>query len=255
MKRIVDASVFCGCWPFRSLPRRAPEELKAHLRRNGISRAWVAAAEAILCPDPMQANGPFFSAVEGDDFFVPVAIINPTLGTWRRDAETCLRKRGARAVKLVPNYHRYELSDPRVSDLAAFAARGGVPVCIQVRMMDERAHHPLMKVPAVPPDDIAALAGRHPGTRFLACSPYGGQLEKLSEAPNVWAEISFVESDRALRAAVEAMGPGRVVFGSHSPLLYFQAEAAKLDVDPAEVAPGVVNAVRESNAAALLGRA
>jgi len=130
-----------------------------------------------------------------------------------------------------------------------------VPVCIQLRMMDERSHHPLMKVPPVPPDEVASFAGRHPDVRFLACGAYGHNLKSLSHAANVWAEISLVESGQALKSAVEALGPERVVFGSQTPLLYFEAVAAKLDVDPIDVPPAVVDAVREANALALLGGA
>jgi len=72
---------------------------------------------------------------------------------------------------------------------------------------------------------------------------------------NVWVELSLVESGRALSGALEAMGPERVVFGSHSPLMYFEAVAAKLDVDPADVPPEVVDAVRSHNASALLSGA
>ena len=48
------------------------------------------------------------------------------------------------------------------------------------------------------------------------------------------------------------MGPGRLVFGSHSPYQYLAAMLAKLDVDPRDVAPEAVEAVRGSNAEALL---
>ena len=190
-----------------------------------------------------------------DGFFVPVAIVDVTLATWRRDAERCLQKWGCRALKLVPNYHGYELSDPRVSELVTVAREADVPVCVQMRMMDERAHHPLMKVPGVVAADVANLAQRHPDARFLACGAYQHDLLGLSESPNVWAEISSVESGRALRSAVAVMGPDRLVFGSHSPFYYFEAVLAKLNVDPADVPPETVLAVREVNARALLGEA
>lgn len=253
MSTIVDTSVFCGYWPFRHLPHRTPEALEEHLARHGVGQAWVAATEAVLCPDPMQVNEPLFEAIDGDDFFVPVAIVDVTLGTWRRDIETCLGNWNCRAVKLVPNYHQYALADPRVADLVAIAGEADVPVCVQLRMTDERSHHPLMVVPGVPAADISALAREHPQARFLACGAYRTDLKELADAPNVWTEMSFVESHLSLRTAVEAMGFERVVFGSHSPFHYFEAMAAKLDVDPADVPPEQVHAVRESNAAVLLG--
>lgn len=254
---LIDTSVFCGAWPFRWLRQRSAAELKAHLHPHGVEQAWVASAEAILYPDPMQGNEPLLMAVQGDPFFVPVAVLDPTLATWRRDAEACL-KLGARAFKLVPNYHSYSLADPRADGVASLARQAGAVVCVQMRMMDERAHHPLMKVPGVPAADVAGLAGRHPEVRFLACAAYQAELKAL-RAPNLWVEISFIESGRALPAAAAALGWEQLVFGSHSPFFYFAAIAAKLDVDPADLPPAAtkdpVAAVRARNAAVLLGAA
>ena len=257
MDGIIDTSVFCGYWPFRNLPQRTPQALKAHLQAHGVRQAWVSATEAILFPDPMQANEPLFEAISGDPFFLPVAIIDPTLATWRRDATACLGKWGCRALKMLPNYHSYELGHtlPAAAHLVGLAQEAEVPMCVQMRMMDERSHHPLMKVPGVPAEDLVGLASRYPEARLLACGALRPQLPTLAQAPNIWAEVSMVEAGRTLWAAVEAMGPERIVFGSHSPFIYFEAVAAKLEADPVDVAPRIVDAVRESNAATLLGEA
>ena len=252
MNTIIDTSVFCGYWPFRSLSIRTPEALKAFLQGHGVGQAWVAATEAVLYPDPMQGNEPLLEAVAGDDFFVPVAVIDVTLATWRRDALTCLERWGCRAFKLLPNYHQYDLSHPRVADLVDLAENAQVPVCIQVRMMDERGHHPLTKVPGVPLEQLIPLARRHLDARFLVCGVYYRELASLADATNVWAEISLVERERPLKIAVDTLGPERVVFGSHSPFIYFEAVAAKLNPEPGDVAPEVVQAVRADNAVALL---
>ena len=137
--------------------------------------------------------------------------------------------------------------------LVALAQEANVPVCIQIRMMDERTHHPLMKVPGVSPEDLVGLACRHAEARFLACGALRSELPALAKAPNVWVETSLIEGGRSLRIAVDALGPEKVVFGSHSPFLYFEAMAAKLDADPVDVSPEVVRAVAEGNAAMLLG--
>jgi len=253
MSGLVDTSVFCGYWPFRCLAQRTPEALEGHLQSKGVIQAWVAATEAILYPDPMQANEPLFEAISGDGFFVPVAILDVTLATWRRDAERCLRKWGCRALKLAPNYHGYELSDSGVSELLTVAREADIPVCVQMRMMDERAHHPLMKVPGVPAADVVRVAQGDPEVRVLACGAYRHDLPELSEASNVWVELSSVEGGQTLRSAVETMGAEKLVFGSHSPFYYFEAVLAKLDVAPSDVSAETVLAVREANARALLG--
>ena len=252
MQQLIDASVFCGCWPFRPLRFRTPTLLKERLRKGGVSQVWVSAVEAILYPDPLEANEPLFEAIRSDDFFVPVAITDPTLASWREDAGFYLEKFGCKALKLVPNYHGYEVEDYCVDDAAAFAREADMPLCVQIRVMDERAHHPLMKVPPVPAGQIATLARRHPDVRFLACGAYRGDLSELSKAPNLWVEISLVEGAQTIVEAVQSMGPRRVVFGSHSPFLYLRATLAKLEAGTGEVAPEVVEAVRAANARELM---
>jgi uncharacterized protein len=252
MNGLVDTSVFLGHWPFRPMDRHTPDGLKAHLASRGVTRAWAASAEAILLPDPMLANEPLLAALADDLFYAPVAIVDVSLATWERDASRCLCELGARALKLTPNYHSVGLTDSRVSELADVAREANAPVCVQMRMMDERGHHPLMKVAAVPADGLAELAGRHPDVRFLACGAYLAELATLAPARNIWAEISFVEAGQTLRAALEVMGADRLVFASHSPLCYFEPAAVKLDPHPDDVAPEDVAAVGGRNASELL---
>lgn len=248
----IDVSVFLGNWPFRAHAQRTAAQLKAYLSAQGITQAWIASASAILYPDPMQGNEPLAAEAGDDPFFVKAAVVDPTLATWERDAARCLDRWGFRAVKLFPNYHGYTLDDPRARRLAAMCAERNAPLCIQIRMMDERGHHPLMKVPAVPVDSVAELARAVPQVRILACGAYHAELGKLRAAANVWAETSFVESGHTLRNAVQALGPGRLVFGSHTPLLSFGAGAAKLDVPEGDIEPAVIDRVRAENARELL---
>ncbi|MBI3831009.1 MAG: amidohydrolase family protein [Planctomycetes bacterium] len=253
MNPVTDTSVFSGQWPFRKLPYRTPGELKEHLSGRGVREAWVSSLDAILYPDPMHGNVPLAETVARDPFFVPVAVLDVTLAKWRRDARECLEQREFRALKLTPNYHSYPLTDPNAAALADLAGEAGVPVCIQTRMMDERAHHPLMKVPQVPASEIAALARRHPRTRFLACAADNGMLKAFAGIENLWSEISFVENRNTLFKAIGVVGASRLVFGTHSPLLYFEASAAKLDSDPEDVSAEQLETVCVKNATELLG--
>jgi uncharacterized protein len=181
-----------------------------------------------------------------------VPILNLTLNTWRRDLEDCVKRFGVHAVKLTPNNHQLELADRRADELCDFAAEKKLNVCVQMRMMDERTHHPLMKVPAVPAAELAALAARHPCTQFVACGIYNGELVKIRDASNVTVEISMVESGQSLINALPNTGPERLVFGSHSPLLYFESALAKLNVDPQFVPGAQIAAIASGNARRLL---
>ena len=179
--------------------------------------------------------------------------LNPTLPAWRRDAEECLDKLGARALKVFPNYHGYALTDARAAKLAELCARRNVPLCVQLRMQDERGHHPLVKVPGVPLADVKALHERVPAARLLACAAYVKEMKELQGLPNLWAEISHAEWELSLASALERCAPEYLVYGSHAPLHYPEAEVAKLAVPEAEFPAATLEAVRAGNAQRLLG--
>lgn len=253
MSQLIDTSLFYGSWPFRAHLNRTPGELKAFAAAHGVKQAWIASAPAILYPDPMQGNELLFGDVGEDPFFIKVAVIDVTLATWKRDLHRSLTTQGCRVVKLLPNYHQVDVKDPRVRELAEICSEMSVPIAIQLRMMDERGHHPLMKVPGVPAGAIVQLANEVPQARFLACGAYHGDLGQFKDAPNLWAELSFVESGHALVKALAAMGPDRLVFGSHTPLLNLAAQIAKLDAPAADVEPAIAEKIRTRNAQILLG--
>ncbi|MCW8130835.1 MAG: amidohydrolase family protein [Planctomycetota bacterium] len=251
MSGLVDTSAFCGHWPFRRLECSVPADLKARWTDLGIREAWVAPFEGVLYQDPQTANEALAEALRGDPFFVQAGAIDLTQPAWRHDAEACVKDLGCGLIKLFPSYHRFELGDARADELAAWAAEARVPVCVQLRMQDERGHHPLVKVPAVKPEDLAAWAQRCPRTRFLACGGYLGDLKKLAGLANLWAETSFVENGNSLPAAMEAFGAERLVFATHGPLYYPGAGAAKVAADEQDVPSAVQDAVWSGNAARL----
>lgn len=251
MSALIDTSVFCGGWPFRRLHDATPGELKPRLQALGVTEAWIAPFEGMLYQDPMQANEVLAKTLNRDPFFVQAGVVDVSQATWRQDARACIKDLSCGILKLFPQYHRYALNDPRVDQLCGWAADEGIAVCMQLRMQDERGQHPLVKVPGVPSEELAALALRCPRTKFLACAGYLRDLKILREHNNVWAETSYVETGNALKDAVDAMGGERLVFGSHSPLFYAGASAAKLNVDAKDVSGAVLQAVSSGNAAAL----
>jgi uncharacterized protein len=249
---LVDTSVFTGSWPFRYLKHSSLPELKAHLLDRGVTQAWVADCSSIFQQDPMPANEALLTALKDDGFFVPQALIDVSLRTWREDLRACRERWGCRIVKLTPGYHQYQLNDPRAGELAALAGESSLLVSIQMRMVDERAQHHAVKVSPVSAADVVALAERHPQTRFLACGAWRSDLQTLQAASNIWVEISSIESGDTVREAIEIFSPLRLVFGSHSPLYYFEAVAAKLDIERDEREERMLADLANGNAKRLL---
>jgi predicted TIM-barrel fold metal-dependent hydrolase len=231
-----DASAFVGNWAFSLAPTITATDLIARLRAVGITGAAFAPIEAVLAPEPMAANRRLLAELAaGPESFVRVTlpILNPSLPGWEADFATCLEMGGpmVRGIKVTPNYHDYTLDSPSITALARRCAMQQIALCIQVRMGDERSHHPLMKVPAVPPAAVAEFAGRHDSLPILVCGAYMSELAAYREYPNVSAELSFVESGWLLRDALGFLGGDRLLLGTHAPLHMAAAGMAKLSSD------------------------
>jgi predicted TIM-barrel fold metal-dependent hydrolase len=263
-----DASVWSGRWPFAPVGASLAA-LERELAAQGAEGALVSPAEAVLAPEPQAENLALLAAVRrrrrGFGWLV-AAVVDPSRAGWQEAAERCLAL-GARCLKVLPGYHMYPVVEggtyagdaPWVAEaaragrqglwgLCRLAAARGVPLAVQMRLQDERGHHPLMRVPGLPAAEVAALAAEHPDARFLACGAYLRDLGPLGAAPNVWVETSFVEGHDTLAQAVTRVPPERLLAGTHAPLFCPGAGVAKLEAAtvPAEVREAVarVNARR-----------
>jgi uncharacterized protein len=236
-----DASAFVGAWPFGLYKHVTAKDLALRLENAGFSEAAVSPLEAVLQPDPMPANRSFLAAIGEPTAIplIPVPVVNPAMGTWHAQLTELEHLLGGElpAVKVLPNYHLYGLDERRLNDLSSELTEKSVPICVQIRMADERTHHPLMIVPSVSPEAINAYATRFPQLRVLVCGAYLRELGAYRNRPNVAVELSFVESGHLLSDTLVILGPDRVAIGTHSPLHTATAGAAKLDSDelPKEV--------------------
>ena len=233
---MLDASAIVGSWPFLDTTGNTLESLAAKLTEVGVRGAALAPAESILHPEPMAGNRRLIAAARA--YRGPLAahltpIIDPSLPIWREHLDACVREGGPAlaGIKILPNYHVYPADSAPVHELAEALEARGLTLCIQVRMFDERSHHRLMRVPPVAAAEIVRLASAHPRLPILVCGPYIRELSEYKAAPNVSAEMSFVESGRTLQEALAALGPDRLLMGTHAPLLYPAAGVAKVDAD------------------------
>jgi predicted TIM-barrel fold metal-dependent hydrolase len=227
----LDSDVLMGHYPFRQFPydNRDPARLKHYLQSKGIARACVSSLHALFYTDPQQGNDEHLSIVAGDDFFIPVAVVNPSLPNWRRGLEKSRQRYGVTMVRLTPSYHVYDLAAPLALECVQELASQGLLVSIVKRIEDERMHHPPMKVAAVANGSIlaAAAAVDHP---LLIQGAYLGELSELATAPNLRFDIAFVETIDTLARATQIVPPSRLLFSSHAPFFYPEAAISKVQL-------------------------
>jgi hypothetical protein len=223
---IIDCNVGFGAWPFARFAEDTPHRLDRLLEREGIGRALVSSAEAILYEEPEECNVALERKLERYPRLVPVPVASPRV----KSAQAILARPGIKAVKLIPNYHAYTLTDERAVALCARAAERGLPVMVQMRVEDERSHYELLKVPGVPVEDIVALARRLPNLTVVALCPYFAEAVRLAAVPNVYVDIAFAENLDTLGQLCAKVPAAKILFGTHSPWLYPRAARAKLEL-------------------------
>ncbi|MBM3239485.1 hypothetical protein FJZ31_24595 [Candidatus Poribacteria bacterium] len=230
---MIDINTFIGHWPFRRLPATIPNELWDLLQVHGIERALVSPIEGIFYEEPQIANEMLASQLDGRPELRQVAVLNPTLANWERSLRQCCEKYHIAAVKLHPNYHTHRLEDSPARDLLSAVGEAGLPVIIQLRVNDTRSHHQLMQVPDVPVADVIAAAEKMQQVNIVLGGIKWGEAQgnaaKITALPNLWLDISQMETMDGLRRMIDACGTEKLLFGTHAPFFYVRSAIIKLD--------------------------
>ena len=222
---IIDTNLSLFQWPFRRLPLDDTALLIKKMRTLGITRGWVGSLEAILHRDIASVNGRLTGVCAKYPELTPIGSVNPTLSDWQGDLSRCLKEYKMPGVRLHPGYHGYTLADRSFTQMLEQATKAGLFVQIAVTMEDPRTQHSRMRVPDVDLAPLPELMGDHPGARvqLLNLRPRGAQIDSLAKIPGVYLDTARVEGTDGVPALLEKMPRGRVLFGTHAPVLIPEA--------------------------------
>lgn len=225
---LIDTNVHLGPWPFAEQSVKTGRDLMRLLMAQGIDRALVSPLDAAFLPDPLPANRRLLAAVKTTPALVPVPIVNPSLGHWREQLEFCVRA-DVRAVKLLPNYHHYRLTDRRVTEFMTALAPTRLKLVINIRLQDERTSYFALRIKGVPTAELATFLARHPDQHPLLTGLQLPALKTLAaQRTNFSADLSFCEWHDTVANVLTALPAARLLFGSGAPLLCPRAQADKL---------------------------
>lgn len=231
--QMTDLNCDCGPFAFREHAVTTAAELREALRALGITRAVVGSAAAITYASPHPANERLAAelAALADPALVPAAVLNPHYPGAPADLQRCADL-GFRALKLYPTYHAYDVTSHETLRLMEEAGERGWPVLLNVRVEDERHHHPLMQVAPLPMEAAITAARNVPGVKIVLCSGNNGEIARfLGEVArdDVYAELSWIKGPlNATEDLVEKVGSRQLLFGSHLPFSMAQTALAKV---------------------------
>ncbi len=225
---LIDTNVNLGSWPFTFTPARTAAQLVKHLAASGIDRALVSHFGAVFQPDPMPSNRTLFAAVTRTPDLVPIPVINLRLANWRDQLAECQAAKVC-AVKLVPNFNNYRLTDPVVGEFMGTLAKTKLRLVINFRYEDERHRYFALDIKGVPIADVEKFLRRYPQQQVLFTGIYRPDLKELAKAyPNFSAEISFCEWHNTLEDLLKTIPARRLMLGTCTPMLSTRGEVEKL---------------------------
>lgn len=217
-------------WHVRLVPvPGSGDRLLAVMDDCGIDRAAVAAGGTIdlrRLSRQLVEGGHVVNDADNDavlrvceksaDRLVPVYFANPHRPA-RRYRERAAEFAG---LEISPAVHGARLDDPVVGELVATAAGFGHSVYVVC-----------LSQPGAAVSDLVALARRFPDVTFVLGHTGVGNIDfygidLVAGSPNVVVETSGGYTS-VLSAAVEVLGPARVLFGSEFPLQHPSVELAK----------------------------
>jgi hypothetical protein len=266
---IVDVNINLSRWPTRRLSRDDTASLVGHLRTHGVVEAWAGSFDGLLHKDLAAVNVRLADECRSHTSIrlVPFGSINPVLPDWEEDLRRCVEQHHMPGIRLHPNYHGYKLDHPAFARLLKLAAERRLLVALAVIMEDERTMHPLLRVPSVNLDPLAALVTQTPGLRLILLNalsgwpPPGGKgrdqagsrgnaLITLLRSGEVYVEIAMLERVAGVANLLNEVPLERVLFGSHAPFFYF--ESAQLKLKESALRAEQLKALQEENARRLI---
>jgi predicted TIM-barrel fold metal-dependent hydrolase len=276
---LIDINAYVGHWPFKQLQYNSCASRLNRMNRFGIDISVVSNLNGVFYKNTQQANVELFNELMSDRQssrrFIPFAVINPIYAGWRDDLENCITGMGMKGIRVYPQYHDYDITDPRFVELVKIARDRGVPVAIDIRMVDSRQRS-WMDIPVfdynapVKTDiifkewnlqNIVPIIREVPDAKYIivnlanSISLNDGETDLIRKA-NVVFDTSgrAIMGDDTLSELLKRFGNEKFAFGSHSPVLDYLTGLLRIEsMNISEADEGTKELLRSGNAIRIIG--
>ncbi len=255
--QLFDINTATGHWPFRKLPINTVSELQDHLEKRGVDGAAVVNINAVFYKNCQDANLELYDWIGSqNNFFTGIATINPFYPKWDKDLTEAVAKYHFRGLRLIPQYHDYQLND-LPEKVPQMAAALDIPIFISHRIVDVRQKHWMDTDKAIDFSEVYNLCQRHPKTKVVftesITSANNFENKNMKECPNLFLEISRMRSTcgQQLSKIAAKIGCDRLLFGSGSP--FKETTPSIIKLQQANLTESEKKAIAAENAVTLLG--
>lgn len=231
---IVDLNAHIGHYPFRRLRHNSPEGLIALMDRWGTDRVVVSNLDSLIYRNTAAGNSDLATAVKsGNGRLIGVATIDPTYAGWEADLERALDEWGFKAVRLMPNYHHYDLEDRATGRLLRKLADRDVPVVFHQSFEDSRQKHLWDQSGELSLNQIVSVASAFDGLRVIYLNGQslgeGRELAREGRLLMCWSRMKALLMPE-IQKTIEAAGNRAIAFGTGIPLYDPATSLLKLEV-------------------------
>jgi predicted TIM-barrel fold metal-dependent hydrolase len=251
---LIDVNTWIGHWPFRQLRHNTASALVRRMDQRGIDRSVVASIHGVLYKNVHLANEELSKETRRfGDRLIPFASLNPLYPGWEEDLRRCAEDLGLCGLRLYPQYHGYELTDPASLELIDAATELGWPLQVPMRIVDRRQRHPWDLASDLTPNDFQAILRARPKARWMFLNALGLDGSRLPAESNFLVEISRMASvlQRNIQEMITAAGAGRLAFGTG--MAFNVPDPALLKLEVLDTSKAVKEKIAWKNAAKMLG--
>jgi len=273
---LLDINAYVGHWPFKQLQYNTCSNLLERMNNYGVDVSVISNLNGVFYKNTQSANEELFNEIDSDkrfkDRFIPFAVINPIYAGWREDLDICISKMGMKGLRLYPQYHDYEITDPSFVELVKLARDRGLPVAIDIRMVDSRQRS-WMDIPVFDSNapvkkdiitkewaviNIVPIVKEVPDAKYIIVNVANSiRLSDEDQEVIKKSDLLFDTSGRAvsnLPELIKRFGKEKFAFGSHAPILDYLSGRIRIEsMSEDEADEATKELLRYGNAKRLIG--
>jgi predicted TIM-barrel fold metal-dependent hydrolase len=276
---LIDINSYIGHWPFKQLKYNSCSSRLERMNRFGVDISVISNLNGVFYKNTQPANIELYNELKSDSQFrsrfIPFAVINPIYAGWRDDLENCVTNMGMKGIRVYPRYHDYGITDPLFIELVQMARDRGLPVAIDIRMVDSRQRSwmdiPVFDYNAVIKTDIIfkewnlnniiPIIRSVPDARYIIVNlansiRLSDDDTELIRKANVVFDTSGREimGNEMLGVLLERFGREKFAFGSHSPILDYLTGLLRIEsMNKSEADEETKELLRSGNSKRIIG--
>jgi predicted TIM-barrel fold metal-dependent hydrolase len=272
---LLDINAYVGHWPFKQLQHNTCSKLLDRMNRFGVDVSVISNLNGIFYKNTQSANEELYEELKSDkrfrDRFIQFAVINPIYAGWKDDITACVDRMEMRGLRIFPQYHDYDLTDPSLIELVKIARDKGLPVAIDIRMVDSRQKS-WLDIPKFEPREVkydiislewqlrnvVPLIKEVPDAKYIIVNVANGMRVNDEELELIKkADILFDTSGRSMSnmpELIKRFGREKFAFGTHSPILDYLSGHLRIEyMNDAEADELTKELIRSGNAKRVIG--